>query len=265
MNKGEGKVFNFGPFRLDVSNRLLFCENEQLHLTNHEFIILLALVENNQQFISHNELMEKIWPGLQPPLSSLYAIIAKLRKILGSDGKSYIESKIWYGYRFAVPVTITRMSDDQLLSSGTEIEGPAESANVLRVFLSHCSADKPKVRDLYHRLAKDGFRPWLDEEDLLPGQDWRREIPKAVRSSQVVLVCLSMEFNNAGYRQKEVRLALEVAEQQLEGVIFVIPVKLEECEIPDELKQWQWANLSQKDGYEKLLRALKARESTLHL
>ena len=96
MNKGEGKVFNFGPFRLDVSNRLLFCENEQLHLTNHEFIILLALVENNQQFISHNELMEKIWPGLQPPLSSLYAIIAKLRKILGSDGKSYIESKIWY-------------------------------------------------------------------------------------------------------------------------------------------------------------------------
>ena len=75
--------------------------------------------------------------------------------------------------------------------------------------------------------------PWLDEKDLILGQDWRAEIPKAVRASDVVLVCLSKDFYVAGYRQKEVRLALDVADEQPEGTNFIIPVKLEECEVPE--------------------------------
>lgn len=61
----------------------------------------------------------------------------------------------------------------------------------LRVFLCHSSGDKAAVRQLYQRLVDDGFQPWLDEEDLVPGQRWQLEIPKAVRNSEVVLVCLS--------------------------------------------------------------------------
>jgi len=40
----------------------------------------------------------------------------------------------------------------------------------LHIFLCHSSGDKPEVRNLYQRLSNDGFDPWLDEEDLLPGQ-----------------------------------------------------------------------------------------------
>jgi hypothetical protein len=42
----------------------------------------------------------------------------------------------------------------------------------LRVFLCHSSGDKQAVRDLYRRLRGDGLDPWLDEENLLPGQNW---------------------------------------------------------------------------------------------
>jgi hypothetical protein len=42
----------------------------------------------------------------------------------------------------------------------------------MRIFLCHSSGDKIAVRKLYHRLRADGFNPWLDEEDLIPGQDW---------------------------------------------------------------------------------------------
>ncbi|MBI5839508.1 MAG: toll/interleukin-1 receptor domain-containing protein [Chloroflexi bacterium] len=43
----------------------------------------------------------------------------------------------------------------------------------LRVFLCHASQDKPIVRELYQRLNAEGWiDPWLDEEKLLPGQDW---------------------------------------------------------------------------------------------
>jgi len=47
----------------------------------------------------------------------------------------------------------------------------------LRVFLCHSSQDKPIVRELYQRLLAEGWiDPWLDEEKLLPGQDWGMEI-----------------------------------------------------------------------------------------
>lgn len=130
----------------------------------------------------------------------------------------------------------------------------------LRVFLCHSSGDKPPVRNLYHRLQADGFDPWLDEEDLLPGQDWQREIPLAIRRSDIVVVCLSSSsITKTGYIQKELKFALDVADEQPEGTIFIIPVRIEECEIPERLSRWQWVNLFQPNGYERLVRSLRLR------
>ena len=83
------------------------------------------------------------------------------------------------------------------------------------------------MRHLYHRLKSDGFNPWLDEEDLVPGQHWEQEIAKAVRTSDVVVVCISRNaITRAGYIHKEISSALNVAEQQPEGAIFLIPVEI---------------------------------------
>ncbi|HKV42216.1 MAG TPA: SUMF1/EgtB/PvdO family nonheme iron enzyme [Blastocatellia bacterium] len=134
----------------------------------------------------------------------------------------------------------------------------------LRVFLCHSSKDKPAVRDLYGKLFAGGFKPWLDEEDLLPGQEWANEIPKAVRASDVVLVCLSpYSINKQGYVQKELKFALDVADEQPEGTIFVIPVKLEECDVPDRLSRWQWVNLYEDRGYDRLVKSLEHRSAEL--
>jgi hypothetical protein len=118
---------------------------------------------------------------------------------------------------------------------------------------------------LYRRLKLDGFAPWLDKEELLPGQDWHTEIPKIVRASHATIVCLSKDFNQAGYRQKEVRLALEVAEQQPHGTISIIPVRLDDVEIPMQLSQWHWANLFEENGYQRLITALTVRATELGL
>ena len=77
--------------------------------------------------------------------------------------------------------------------------------------------------DLYPRLTKAGVDAWLDKEKLLPGADWELEIRKAVRESDVVVVCLSKQFNQAGFWQKEMRLALDTAMKKPEGEIFIIP------------------------------------------
>jgi len=127
-----------------------------------------------------------------------------------------------------------------------------------RIFLCHSSNDKDKVRTLYNRLMDDGFKPWLDEEDLLPGQDWKETIVYAVESSTVVLVCLSRSsITKTGYVQKEIKFALERSDEQPEGKIFIIPVRLEQCNVPRRLNRWQYVDLFHEKGYSKLLKALE--------
>src|SRR5258708_19971169 len=131
----------------------------------------------------------------------------------------------------------------------------------LRIFLCHAVSDKPKVRELYDRLRRDGFAPWFDEKDLLPGQVWREEIPQMVRTSDAVLVCLSRDsVSKEGYVHKEIKLALDVADEKPEGTIYIIPAALEDgVHVPTRLNQWQWVNLFQSDGYQRLLESLSRR------
>jgi outer membrane protein assembly factor BamD (BamD/ComL family) len=139
-----------------------------------------------------------------------------------------------------------------------------ERQRPLKVFLCHASGDKPTVRVLYQRLVRDGVDAWLDKEKLLPGQDWQVEIPKAVRESDVVVVCLSNKsITKEGYIQKELKFALDIANEKPEGTIFLIPARLEECEVPARLGSWQWVDLFEPDGYERLMRSLRLRADKL--
>lgn len=138
-----------------------------------------------------------------------------------------------------------------------------EPKRPLKVFLCHAHADRDAVRALYTRLTNDAVDAWLDKEKLLPGQDWELEIKKAVREADVVVVCLSKQFNQAGFRQKEVRLALDTAMEKPEGEIFIIPARLEECENLESLRKWHWVDLYEDGGYEMLTRALRARANKI--
>ncbi len=64
--------------------------------------------------------------------------------------------------------------------------------------------------------------------------------------------------------QKEIRIALDAAEEKPEGAIFLIPVRLEVCDVPRRLNRWHWVDLFQLGGYEKLLVALRRRMAALH-
>ena len=114
----------------------------------------------------------------------------------------------------------------------------------IRAFLCHSSGDKSAVKELYSQLIKDGVDAWLDKENLLPGQEWKFEIPKAVKNSDVVIVCLSSRsINKEGYVQKEIKLALDVADEKPEGTIFIIPARLEDCDIPERINRFHWVDL----------------------
>jgi hypothetical protein len=135
----------------------------------------------------------------------------------------------------------------------------------LRVFLCHASQDKPIARELYQRLLAEGWiDPWLDEEKLLPGQDWDMEIEQAVEAADVVVVCLSStSVSKEGYIQRELKFALDVALEKPENTIFVIPVRLDACDLPRRIRSWQYVDYfpaeQRERGLQKLFQSLEVR------
>ncbi|NJN68021.1 MAG: TIR domain-containing protein [Chloroflexaceae bacterium] len=113
---------------------------------------------------------------------------------------------------------------------------------------------------LYDRLHQDGFQPWMDKKDLLPGQEWEHEIKRAGRNAHAFLVCVSHHSaTRAGFINREIRFALDVVEEQPEGTIFIIPVRLEDTAVPERVQRWHWCNYFEEEGYDLLVRALRKR------
>jgi len=121
------------------------------------------------------------------------------------------------------------------------------------VFLSYAKEDKPKVSRFYSRLKKDNLNPWIDDHYLFPGSDWDQVVRKTIRNCRFFIVFLSSNaINKRGYIQREIREALAVAEELPEDKVFIIPVRIETCEVPERLKKWQWIDMFKKGGYNKL-------------
>jgi formylglycine-generating enzyme required for sulfatase activity len=135
----------------------------------------------------------------------------------------------------------------------------------LRVFLCHASQDKPAVRELYSRLKREEWiDPWLDEEKLLPGQDFDLEIYKAIRDADAIIICLSVEsVAKEGYIQKEFKRALAFADEKPEGTIYIIPLRLNDCAPPSKFAQWQWVDYFAGSSPDKLLQSLRLRADSL--
>jgi hypothetical protein len=121
------------------------------------------------------------------------------------------------------------------------------------------------IRELFQLLTAEGWvDPWLDEEKLLPGQDWDMEIEKAVEASEAVIVCVSRSsVTKEGYIQRELKFVLDIALEKPEGAIFIIPLRLDDCELPRRLRSWQYVDYFPADrrklSYQRLLQSLRIR------
>lgn len=128
----------------------------------------------------------------------------------------------------------------------------------LKLFLFHEPIDRTAVREIYLRLIEDGVDAWLVKERILPGQDWKEEIHQAIQEADGVVVCIAGRLNQLDSRQREVWAAFDSLIEQLDDTKLVIPVRLEACDLPENLRNWQPIDLFEENGYESLLQALQA-------
>ena len=126
------------------------------------------------------------------------------------------------------------------------------------LFLSYAREDQSDVEALADELWQDGFLTWLDKKDLLPGDDWKLRIENAIERADYVLVFLSKtSVNKVGFHQKELKYALDQQDLRPSGQPYIIPILLEECDAPRELRHINWLKSWEQGAYDKLRLALK--------
>lgn len=129
----------------------------------------------------------------------------------------------------------------------------------VKIFISYARKDKAVVDKLYSGLASAGFQPWMDTEDLLPGQDWSRILRKTIKESHLFIFCISHNsVDKRGFIQREIKEALDVISEKLDDDIFIIPVRLvASCEdMPDSIRKYHRVDLFEENGFEKLRQAI---------
>ncbi|HEY8460872.1 MAG TPA: winged helix-turn-helix domain-containing protein, partial [Blastocatellia bacterium] len=129
MRKQTKQLYEFGPFRLDVGERLLMRDGRTAPLPPKVFDTLLVLVENSGRVVSKDELMQSLWPDTFVEESNLTQNISQLRRALGDGvaGAKYIETIPKRGYRFvanAQPVV-----EGDAVSSNEESETESSRGN----------------------------------------------------------------------------------------------------------------------------------------
>jgi len=105
INQLPLKLYQFGPFRLSLNDRLLYSGDQVVPLTPKLVDTLIVLVENNGRVVTKDVLMESVWPDSFVEESSLSQNISLLRKALANmDCSQYIETIPKRGYRFIASV-----------------------------------------------------------------------------------------------------------------------------------------------------------------
>ena len=149
------QFYEFGPFCVDASQRLLARDGTPMPLTPKVFDTLLHLVQRSGTALSKDELMRAIWPDTVVEENNLNQNISILRRVLG-DGRSqhrYIATVPGHGYQFVAEVKSSRERSSPL--------SPGDGASIAVLPFANLSADSSNqyfcdglAEELINALAK---------------------------------------------------------------------------------------------------------------
>src|SRR5687768_11956917 len=127
------------------------------------------------------------------------------------------------------------------------------------IFISYSHRDGEAAHRLFDDLKEldDADNPqleiFLDKESLLAGQDWKHVIDNAIKNTQYFVILLSNHsIENNTYVQEELKVAKDIATQLQESQIYIIPVRLDECQILESIQNLHTVDLfpNWKEGLE---------------
>lgn len=113
----------------------------------------------------------------------------------------------------------------------------------LKIFISYAKEDIDFAKKIYNHLTSFNCEPWIDYASLFGGTEWSNEINKEINKSDIFITCFSNNsINKRGFVQKELNIALDVAESIPEDDIFILPLQIDDCNIPSKLSKYHVVN-----------------------
>ncbi|WP_049696016.1 TIR domain-containing protein [Pseudomonas fulva] len=130
---------------------------------------------------------------------------------------------------------------------------------MLKVFMSYTKVDQDRVKPFFQRIKDLGFDPWMDCEKLLPGQNWSPQIDQALAEANVVMLFISKaSLNKRGFVQREANQAFENLKSKLPQDIYIIPLLLEPCEVPQHIAdRLQFIEITTEQAWSKITASLE--------
>jgi hypothetical protein len=110
--------------------------------------------------------------------------------------------------------------------------------------------------DLHKKLKDAGYNPWIDKKDIDGGIKWEKAIKKSIKKCRFFIACISNNYGREddwNYKEGEYALASWKSRRK----IYIIPVKIEQCEYSKILHAFQHINLLEPDGFQRLIASLE--------
>jgi TIR domain len=124
----------------------------------------------------------------------------------------------------------------EILNDDSWRDSPTRSALRGHVFISYVREDSLMVDRMQSALEASGVPVWRDSARLWPGEDWREKIRDAITEDALVFLAC---FSNKGlakektYQNQELTLATEQMRLRRPGKTWLIPVRFDNCDVPD--------------------------------
>ncbi|MCP4345350.1 MAG: TIR domain-containing protein [Desulfobacterales bacterium] len=190
----------------------------------------------------------------------------KVMNFLSDDQQRIIRKSEVVNVQTGLNVTCYSLGHDAI---GLALKNYIPQINLIkpkgRVFICYAKEDVKYAKKIYNDLKNEGIEAWLDEINLVPGQNWELEIKKAIKDSSYFLALFSSNsVSKRGYIHKELKIAFDLLAEFPASETFIIPARLDNCKPSDkELRNIHWADLfpSYEEGLKDILRIFGFKKS----
>lgn len=190
---------------------------------------------------------ESLWTRRQ----ELNDLLAGSQRMVAEGKKAHVQFKRLYEYSLELSFVNSLLADRMMSARANEGDIGGR-----QVFISYSSRDRQIATWLSVDLANEGHVPWLDEWQIKAGESIPNKIAHGIAECDYLLVLLSPNSVGSGWVEREwsTKYSSEVAD----GHIRVIPVLLQDCEIPTLLQVKKYADLrtDYHHGLEQILEAV---------
>jgi DNA-binding winged helix-turn-helix (wHTH) protein/tetratricopeptide (TPR) repeat protein len=151
MDRQGKQLLEFGPFRMDLEERVLMRDQETITLSPKAFETLLVLAKHSERVVLKDDLMKTLWPDTFVEESNLSQHIFQLRRALGDKAHDpqYIVTVPGRGYRLALEVAVLTEADNDV---------SVHSRSIQRVTMEE--SETYQGREAISPFAKLRQKPW---------------------------------------------------------------------------------------------------------